>query len=62
MYRALDRPLRTLIEEVERSLSAGTRFVGASKVATILGVGGGFQMHGVHRCLQSGPIGDGHVE
>jgi type IV pilus assembly protein PilM len=62
MYRALDRPLRTLIEEVERSLSAGTRFVGASKVATILGVGGGFQMHGVHRCLQSGPIGDASVE
>ncbi len=62
MYRALDRPLRTLIEEIERSLSAGTRFVGAAKVATILGVGGGFQMHGVHRCLQFGPIGDASVE
>jgi type IV pilus assembly protein PilM len=54
-YDALAPPFHSLIKEVERSLESFKNEHPDTKIERIFGLGGGFLLHGLPRCLRNGP-------
>ena len=55
LYRCLQKPLRELHQEVERSVEASRRDGGMSPASALFLSGGATQLHGFYRAMQAGP-------
>jgi type IV pilus assembly protein PilM len=53
-YEALEPPMESLLGAAQSLLSTFTRGHDGRRIERVLGCGGGFQLHGLLRCLRSG--------